>query len=259
MNHIWIEKNLPGSHYCAAVRNDIGGRSSQQDYAYLNIDRSDIFAVVCDGMGGESCGEIAAEIAVGSMREAYFEYRVQGDHDIPAFLFRAMAAADRAVFEKLNGRSGGTTMVAAFLCNGSLYWVSVGDSRLYIMRSGELLQVTRDHNYRLRISERLARGEITPERYRNEDPRGDALISFLGIGGVQLYDLTQTAFPLQPGDLLLLTTDGLCKSLPQERLRGLLIPGIPLSEKSDALLRASIGAMNRHKQDNTTFIIIEAH
>lgn len=244
--------------YAIQARSEIGGHEEQQDRAYLHIGDNQIFAAVCDGMGGGPNGSVAAETAVFSLRASYATCPTNGAADIPAFLRKVMRIADKAVSVALSGAGGGTTMAATIISQRRMYWISAGDSRLYIMRSGELLQATRDHNYRLRLDEMLRRKEITPDAYARELTRGDALISYLGMGGVSLFDLTQTAFELRPHDIILLMTDGLFHAVSEDDLRRIILSDLPISRKADHLLEQAAGTADRTVLDNITFIIMEA-
>lgn len=246
-----------GNHPCCLteIRTDIGGRAAQQDFAFARVEHAQAFAVLCDGMGGTSNGEEASRIAVSTMRLLYADYRAD-DESIPSFLYRAMNLTDKDVADELGGKSG-TTMVAVSLSENRLHWLSVGDSRLYICRAGELVQATRDHNYFLRLDEMLNNSEISREIYEAETCRGEALISYIGMGGITLFDLTKTELLAQPGDLLLLATDGLFKVLGPELIKEILSADAELSAKADSLMEGVNAHAERDMQDNTTFILIQ--
>lgn len=258
MDNIFLDVASENRSYAVQARSHIGGREEQQDRAYLHVDQDRIFAAVCDGMGGGPNGRLASETAVSSLRASYVGFPGDEAADVPDFLRQAMYAADQAVRAALPGRGGGTTMTAAIVLHSKMHWVSVGDSRLYIMRSGELLQATRDHNYRLRLDEMLRQEELTPEAYDAQLSRGDALISYLGMGGITLFDLTQTAFELRSGDVVLLATDGLFRALSEDELREILRSDLPAAQKADQLLEQAAGTGDRSALDNITFIMMEA-
>lgn len=257
MDNIMIEKLSENLIYSTAVRSDIGGREQQQDRAYLCIHEDQIYAVVCDGMGGAMDGRAASDAALATMRHIYMDYYSEGAVDASSFLYHAMIAADKAVSARMTRGIGGTTLVAAILTGEQMHWVSVGDSRLYIIRSGKILQATRDHNYQLRLNEMLQQEEITSELYHKEMVRGDALLSYLGKGNLTLYDLTQAPFTLQSGDAILLTTDGLFRTLSDEDVCTTITANIPTSQKADILMRNILNKDNHSSQDNTTFILID--
>lgn len=257
VNNIEIEQIFHSSHYSIEARSDIGSREQQQDQAYININGDHIFVVVCDGMGGTLDGEVASKTAASKMGCAYADYCLDNSADTPAFLYHAMIAADRAVSAKMTRGIGGTTLVSAIISGSQMYWISVGDSRLYIVRSGKMLQATRDHNYRLRLDEMLKRGELNPGLYEKESMRGEALLSYLGKGNITLYDLTQSAFSLQQGDTILITTDGLTKTLSDKELCTIITSGATTTQKADALIYQICSRRAAEPQDNATFVVID--
>ena len=257
VDNIAIEQNSFSSHYSVEARSDIGSRDQQQDYAYININGDHIFSVVCDGMGGTIDGELASKTAISVMSYAYSNYSLEKNVDAASFLHQAMTAADRAVSAKMTRGVGGTTLVSVIISENQMHWISVGDSRLYIARSGELLQATRDHNYRLRLDEMLERGELTPDLYEKESAQGAALLSYLGRGTITLYDLTQSAFHLQQGDTILLATDGLTKALSDEEISTIITSGDKISQKADTLICQACSRGVAAPQDNTTFVVID--
>lgn len=255
MNNINIEQISKNPYYAIEVRSDVGNRTEQQDQAYIHISKENIFAVVCDGMGGILGGGLASKTAISSIQHSYRDYLAGEAEDCPSFLYQAMRTADRAV--KVDRNAGGTTMVAIMISHNQLYWASVGDSRLYIMRSKELLQVTRDHNYCLQLDEMLKRKQIQPGWYGRKADRGEALISYIGKGEIGLYDLTQAGFILHRRDALLLTTDGLFKSLSHDELSNIISSNMSTPEKSDFLLRCAQSKSEENMRDNTTFVMID--
>lgn len=248
---------MAGPNYLVEARSVIGGRAEQEDFGCLCTSRDGLFAVLCDGMGGLANGALASKTAAMSMRDSYASYIVDGAKNSSQFLYHAMLRADRAVAAQFAGRAG-TTLVAIAVSGRGMNWISVGDSRLYIMRSGELLQVTRDHNYRLRLNELLQLGKISPEQYALEMDRSGALISYIGKGSINLFDLTQHAFILAPHDMILLATDGLFNMLAPDDLGSILNLPLSLAQKADRLIRSGADRDNISAQDNTSFILVEA-
>lgn len=245
--------------YRLQARSYIGGRCEQQDHAYAFLSDHAAFAVLCDGMGGTTDGKLASSSAISVMKSSFHDFYRQGNKsEIPRFLYHSMNTADEQVFSSLKGSPGGTTMVAAYLSNGYLYWLSVGDSRLYILRSHEFLQATRDHNYYMRLREMLENDTIAPQVYNQESTKGEALISYIGIGGVSLFDLTQQGMEVYPKDLILLSTDGLYRIVPEPILKEIITSELSLSEKADRLAHMVENCDHPELLDNTTFIIIEA-
>lgn len=253
MENIIIDGNVGSSNCQFAIRTSLGGRSEQQDFAGVFLDENMFVAVVCDGMGGGDSGKLASEIAVRTVHKMVSEY--SGAEEKSEFLLNILKETNRTVFERLNG-VGGSTIVLSLIQDGYLFWASAGDSRLYIIRAGEMLQVTRDHNYRLRLNELLSRDKITSQKFEKEIIRGDALISFIGIDDLSLFDLTENGFALLPGDKMLLTTDGFFNTVPHERIADILNSDASLSEQADNLLSELNQRVKIDCQDNSTFIII---
>lgn len=234
----------------------IGTRKNQEDAIFGHTDGKEAVAVVCDGMGGLAGGELASKAAVESFAGAWFGWEKNGD--IPSFLEEEAKKADEKVFcqENENGERihAGTTIVAAVIEDGKLYWLSVGDSRLYIARGDEILSVCREHNYRLTLDMRLVQGEITQEEYAAEEYRADALTSYLGMGNISLMDINQNPFLLQDGDIVLLSSDGLYRSLSEEEIRAILKEHEKnMQEAAEALTSAALGE-KKSGQDNTSVI-----
>ena len=151
----------------------------------------------------------------------------------------------------------GTTMVAALFDEGRLHWLSVGDSRIYIIRGNEKVIVTRAHNYRLSLDTRLREGIISEEEYKAEEPRAAALISFIGIGELRLMDVNRTPFELQEDDMVLLCSDGLYNCLSDEEIMAVLCGNQRnLQEKGAELIR-EVNLKGKKYQDNTSLILIK--
>lgn len=258
MDNISLEKYGAELPCEVQLRTEIGGRQDQQDTAYIYCDQDITFAIVCDGMGGTEDGAQASSIAVNSMRELlkqYIEHHSRGN--IVRFLAESMTELDSRVSHALGKKKGGTTAVAVMIQDGKLYWFSAGDSRLYICRGSELVQATRDHNYFLRLDELLKNGEISQEDYRRESEKGEALISYMGVGGLPVYDLTNVPLNVMEGDILLLTTDGLYKAIPQELILHILRGNDSLAAKADKLMSQITVLKSSVVLDNTTYALIE--
>lgn len=237
-----------------SMKTDIGTREEQQDYA-LCINEPNFFAaVVCDGMGGLDGGYAAACNTAECLAEI-LKKRDKAESISELFL-RSVDILDERVCalknEKGEPAKSGTTVVAVVIENGNLYWLSVGDSRLYLMRGNELVQATRDHNYALVL-------ESLPKEYvptQEDISKKDALVSFIGVGGVEVMDISNNPVQLVKDDVILLTTDGLFKALTNEQIKSIIIN----SENSDS---AACELLNQAEinspqiRDNITFVLIK--
>lgn len=235
----------------------MGARESQQDALFTGEGAGAILAIVCDGMGGMTGGEQASALAVRMLAEAFFQ---RSPEDIPCFYRGIVGEIDEAVY-RLEGdgkRLGaGTTVVSVVVRQEGLYWLSVGDSRIYLFRRGEMLCPVPAHNYRLLLDGMLAEGAIDEAKYQQELPKAEALISFLGVGGVERMEVNPNPFRLEEGDQILLCSDGLYKSLPDRRIQEILRGRMPLEVKVRRLVEEAVEAGGR-KQDNTSVVLLQA-
>ena len=237
----------------------IGARESQQDNAGGVVDSRRAFLTVCDGMGGMDDGGRASTMAVSMLEEAYAAR--PESQPIPVF-FRSEILKINDRVSHLSGAGGrrlntGTTVTAVVIDGGSLYWLSVGDSRIYLLRDNSLIQINREHNYRMRLQENLRQGMISEEEYLVEanSRKAEALISYVGIPVLQLMEINEQAFRLKKGDYVILCSDGLYKSLSDEQIKALVLDNdIDLNIAADRLCRMA-HRYGGSVQDNTTLLI----
>lgn len=236
----------------------IGTRDYQQDRMLTYQKEGLSAAVVCDGMGGMDSGEKASQTATDMFLERL--KMLNGTENIKNFLCRTADAVNYEIFSFKDecGRAlrSGTTAVMAVVTGDVMHTMSVGDSRIYIIRDGILKQLTSDHNYLLRLEEQLRHGIIDEKKYEEEKPRAGALISFLGIGEQIIVDV-KGPYKLLPGDLVILCSDGLTKGLSNcdiEKIVNENIRAVP--ELPDILIRAAKANMPRG-MDNTTVVVLE--
>lgn len=215
-----------------------------------------VFALA-DGMGGCNGGEVASAIAINAVMTA-LRRELDGAADINdrsvhvwRNLTQAIARANEEVF--VEGRKAidldgmGTTLVVAWFDGDRLVVANIGDSRLYRMRDGLLVQMTVDHTV---LREQLDFGLITPDQARVSNQRG-LLTRALGIDLSVEVDLTEHA--VQAGDMYLLCSDGLIDMLEDEEIQRVL-----RAFESDLQLAAAQlvkMANERGGYDNTTVIV----
>jgi serine/threonine protein phosphatase PrpC len=180
-----------------------GGRERNEDrmgYAYTR--ESGLF-VLADGMGGHPEGAMAAQLALQTF-SAYFQKAANPTvKEVPEFLSSALMAAHHQIIryaaEKGMLDTPRTTLVAAIMERGHVHWVHCGDSRLYIVRKGQLLTRTRDHSY---MEQQAHLGRSTNHINRN------ILFTCLGSPAKPVFDLSGPLL-LEHGDRVLLCSDGL--------------------------------------------------
>ena len=194
----------------------IGNRKDQQDaFGFTDLEDTSAvkhigcLAIVADGMGGLNFGDLASRLAVHVFLREYMKKNME---ETPKdALMRSLLAANRAVYEmaceKNMENETGTTLVAAVVNDNALYWISVGDSRLYLFRNGQMTLLTRDHYYFKVLSRKVRKGFITLEEAENHPDRL-TLSSYLGLENLPEIDHNLRPFPLEPGDRLVLYTGG---------------------------------------------------
>lgn len=186
----------------AYVAQWIGTRAHQEDAYLVRHFPTGTLAVVCDGMGGHQCGDVAAAAAVQAFVEDF-----AGANDLPVRerLLRALDAANKAVgrifSQKGEDAYGGCTLLGVFIGGGVLRWVSVGDSPLMLWRRGHLLFLNEEHSMRSLYRQY---GQFNAE----EETLGHVLRSAVTGETIPLVDAPQMPFPLIPGDRIILASDG---------------------------------------------------
>lgn len=239
----------------------IGTRKSQQDSLYLKNEQGGRIAIVCDGMGGMEGGELASQAAVRILAEDFDAMEDMEEEEIPVFYHKEAVKMDRAVAclqdEAGKQMRAGTTIVSTIIFEDKLYWLSIGDSRIYIIRGDEFVQVNQEHNYKMHLDAEFETGKISEWDYLRLLGRGDALISYLGIGNLSLMDINQVPFRLQDGDVILLCSDGLYKGLDNNEILEIIQYELPdvdtaASELTRIVMEKTIGS-----QDNTSVILIQ--
>ncbi len=184
-----------------------GGREKNEDrMGYCYTRESGLF-VLADGMGGHPEGEVAAQLALQTISALYQKEAKPVVGDVTEFLATSLTAAHHQIIRYASEKgmldTPRTTFVAAVVQAGSATWVHCGDSRLYVVRDGELLTRTRDHSY----LEQQSAGVIRMDRINR-----NILFTCLGSPTKPVFDVTGPIV-LQQGDKVLLCSDGLWGSI----------------------------------------------
>ena len=210
----------------------VGKRANNEDRLAHCYSRDALLMVVADGMGGHYYGEIAAQIAVQTLTEAFQREATPEIRDPFLFLQKAMTNAHHSILDfsvehKLND-SPRTTCVACVIQDNIAYWAHAGDSRLYLLREGKVVFHTRDHS---RVQMLMDQGVISEAQAAVHPDRNKV---YSCLGGPQPPDIEfSRKTPLEHGDVVALCTDGVWGSLPDSMLAiGLknanLIQAIPM-------------------------------
>jgi protein phosphatase len=223
---------------------DVGRVRTNNEDGLITSER--LFAVA-DGMGGHQGGEVASDTALQTLDESFVESTSDG-------LIDAVRDANDAVLERAVGdpelQGMGTTLVAIAPVDGSdsLAWVNVGDSRLYLLRDGELTQISEDHSH---VQELVQAGELTPEEARNH-PRRNIVTRAVGIDpNLQIDGDEVNAFA---GDRYLLCSDGLTDYVEDDRIASTLRRLDDPNDVAPELVRLANEGGGR---DNITVVVVD--
>ncbi len=194
-----------------------GGRANNEDRTTYCYSRDALLMVIADGMGGHHHGEIAAQLAVQTLADAFQRAAKPRLDDPFRFLQKGMSNAHHAILDYTARHrlpdSPRTTCVACVIQDSIAYWAHAGDSRLLLIRDGRIIAQTRDHS---RIRLLLDQGAIT-EAQAARHPDRNKIYSCLGGPTTPEIEFSRKT-PLEHGDVVLLCTDGLWGSVPAEQL-----------------------------------------
>lgn len=186
----------------------VGGRANNEDRTTYCYSRDALLMVVADGMGGHHYGEIAAQIAVQTLADAFQREAKPLLADPFRFLQKSMTNAHHAILDYTTRHhlrdTPRTTCVACVVQDNVAYWAHAGDSRLYLMRDGRVITQTKDHS---RIRLLIEEGMIS-EAQAAFHPDRNKIYSCLGSPTPPEIEFSRKT-PLNHGDILLLCSDGL--------------------------------------------------
>ena len=221
----------------------IGGRETNEDAVLVS---EGLFAVA-DGIGGLQDGEVASRLALDTLDAAFAADRTVSG------LLDACQEANRAVWGQANGRDNimGTTLAAlAMTSDAAGIVLHAGDSRLYRLRHGRLEQLTHDHTV---IADLIRAGELSEADARTHPHR---FVLTRAIGVFPHVDVDHAGVSCEPGDRLLLCSDGLFKALAPGELKAILASEAEPQRSADQLVADAVA---REKEDNVTAMIIDVH
>jgi protein phosphatase len=243
-------------------KSDVGCvRANNEDNFGYDL-RYGIF-VVCDGMGGQAAGEVASKLGVDSLL-GYFRKAAETGHyeqigepvnglspDGTA-LASAIRLANQTIYETGQQQTAsagmGSTVVAALVRGNALSIGNVGDSRIYLVRHGNIQQLTQDHSL---VMEQVRRGYITREQAEQSEMQN---IILKALGSEQEVEPDIEDLVVLADDLLIMCSDGLTKYVREEEILGIAGAAASIEQACDALIQA---AKERGGDDNITCLLLK--
>jgi len=261
-------------HVAAATHPGTEGRQNEDRYAVSAYrlgpanPTASVFAIVSDGIGGHRAGEVAAEMAVEAI--SHLVAQSDGSHPLDV-LDRAIQSASASIVATAKDNTQhlgmGTTCACAWVIGARLFTASVGDSRIYLLRGGTLLQLTVDHTW---VQEAMEKGILKAEQARNH-PNQHVIRRYLGSNKAPQVDnrirlakdesdtqsRSHQGLQLRPDDVLLLCTDGLTDVVADAEILACVRGRGASSEALQAAARDLIDlAVQRQGPDNITIVLL---
>jgi len=254
----------------AATHAGMTGKNNEDRYAITSYMVSEddptpvLFAVVADGIGGHRAGEVAAELAVDHITQVIEE---SDAHRPQKILTRAIHEASEAIADHASNepdkKGMGATCACIWIIGDKLYTASVGDSRIYLLRSGRIQQLTTDHTW---IQEAIEKNIITPEM-AYDHPNVHVIRRYLGSPEppevdfrLRLYNSEADAIAegnqgmqLSADDTLLICSDGLTDLVWNDEIAEIIRSKPNLKTATQALVDT---ANKRGGHDNTTIVLV---
>jgi protein phosphatase len=236
-----------------AARTDVGMiRSGNEDNFAVDTSPTRGIFIVADGMGGHAAGEVASEMAVQIVQRELAQVRTLDTDDVVQLVAGSLKRANRAIHDRTLtevDKQGMGTTVSALIISGSRYLIGqVGDSRVYLLRDGNISQLTKDHSY---VQEQVDAGFLTPEQARYH-PYSNVITRCVGAGNDVEPDIYRGE--VRVGDLYLVASDGLTGMVDDRRLAQLLSSRAEPERKVQSLIAEANG---RGGLDNITAIIVQ--
>lgn len=256
------EKRLSAREKAAAMwktgyAQNIGSRKEQQDsFGFAGDvikDSPVLLAVLADGMGGMNDGAKYSRITVDSHRDN-LRKALELSKSLPDVLLNLAVIANKDVQPVRNpDKPGGTTLISALFFRNVCAFLSIGDSRICLVRDGKILQLNREHTLGALLDEKACLGLIDKEDAENNTYR-DALSSSIGDERIKKVDVIDRPFKLLHGDRIVLMSDGVYRTIPNAALvkKMELEPQKAVDEIVKYILNAA-----KPDQDNFSIIVVE--
>jgi protein phosphatase len=240
---------------------DLGRVRTNNEDSFRIIEPLNLF-ILSDGMGGEAHGEIASSLAVDTIEKVCSAPKGDSDGTLAGTssenwseqtrrLQSAVFQANFNIYESSQNhpeqRGMGATLTAGWINGSKLSLAHVGDSRAYLLRTGNLQQLTNDHSL---VAEQVRRGIITPQQAEESDMQS---VLLRALGAHPEVDVDVDEFDLFPRDLILLCSDGLTRMVTEPEIAGTLQAETDPEKSAQKLVEL---ANERGGLDNVTVIVV---
>ena len=231
---------------------DVGQkRTNNQDYVNLFVNRAGrTLIILADGMGGHRAGNIASEMAVTDLGAAWVDTQIDTVNEVREWFAEHLEIENQKIYQM--GRDDaykgmGTTLEALAIIDNQAIYAHIGDSRIGLIRGEEYHQLTNDHSL---VNELLKAGQLTPEE-AEAHPQKNIITQSIGQKDEIQPDLGIVS--LEPGDYIVINSDGLTNMISGSEIYDIVTSDISLDDKAATLVRF---ANNAGGLDNITVALI---
>ena len=235
-----------------ALLTDVGQkRSNNQDYVNRYTNRAGIdLIVLADGMGGHRAGHIASEMTATDLGASWVDTQLRTLNDVREWMVAVLEEENKKIYQlgQTDEYKGmGTTLEAVVVIDQQMIYAHVGDSRIGLIRNGEYAQLTSDHSL---VGALVRAGQLSEDEARLH-PQKNIITQSIGQHDPVEADIAIKT--LEPGDYVLINSDGLTNMVSKEDIRDILVSDVPLENKAESLIRF---ANNAGGTDNITVALL---
>ena len=239
----------------SGVMTDVGMvRDNNQDSYFVSVNEDIPLFVVADGMGGHKAGEIASNMAINIIKDTFLKLKTlpMDEISITKLIEQSIKEANEKIYlksiEKEAYSGMGTTVTLAYIINRKLCIGHVGDSRAYLFKGENLIQITEDHSL---VNELVKNGSITLEEAKTHPQRN---IITRAVGTSETIEMDIVVREYEEGNILLLCSDGLTSMVKDSQIQDILSKEKNIQEACENLVSLS---NDNGGYDNTTVIAIK--
>ena len=235
-----------------ALLTDVGQkRSNNQDYVNRYTNRAGIdLIVLADGLGGHRAGHIASEMTATDLGASWVDTQLNTLNDVREWMVAVLEEENKKIYQlgQTDEYKGmGTTLEAIVIIDQQMIYAHVGDSRIGLLRNGEYQQLTSDHSL---VGALVRAGQLSEEEARLHPQKN---IITQSIGQLQPVEADIAIKTLEPGEYVLVNSDGLTNMVSKEDIRDILLSEVPIENKAESLIRF---ANNAGGTDNITVALL---